>query len=732
MKNFPHFRQLDAMDCGPTCLKMIASYYGKDYTLETLRKRSFITRSGVSMLGISDAAESIGFKTMGVRISFPQLINDMPLPCILHWNQKHFVVCYRLKKTKDGYVFYIADPATKNLAFKEKEIRRCWLSTKVGGEERGAALALEPTPFFYEKEDEHVKKHKSLSFFTKYLWPYRKEFIQLFIGLLVTSVLQLIFPFLTQALVDVGIRNNSINFILLILASQLILSVSQLAVDFIRSWILLHINVRINISLISDFLIKLMKLPISFFDAKNIGDIMQRIGDHNRIESFLTGSSLNTLFSFISFFIFSIVLAIYNPMTLLIYLIGNSLYIGWISIFLKYRRELDIRRFTQASGEQSTLIQMITGMQEIKLNNCERQKRWKWEGIQVKLFKISVKSQALGQIQQVGSVFFNQMTNIIISFIAAKGVVEGTMTLGMMVSLTYIVGALNGPINSFISFIRQLQDAKISLERLNEIHGKEDEDVDLDNRINEISETNDIELRNVSFSYDGAERNYVISDMNLTVPAGKITAIVGASGGGKTTIIKLIMGFYEPMKGEILIGGIPLKKINPHVWREHTGAVMQDGFIFSDSISANIAISDESVDLKKLQKAVEIANIKRFIEDLPLGYDTKIGMEGNGISQGQKQRILIARTVYKNPDYIFLDEATNALDANNEHEIIDSLNEFYKGKTVVIVAHRLSTIKNADNIVVIDKGTIVEQGTHKELIARKGSYYNLVRNQIEQ
>ena len=459
---------------------------------------------------------------------------------------------------------------------------------------------------------------------------------------------------------------------------------------------------------------------------------MQRIGDHNRIESFLTGSSLNTLFSFISFFIFSIVLAIYNPMTLLIYLIGNSLYIGWISIFLKYRRELDIRRFTQASGEQSTLIQMITGMQEIKLNNCERQKRWKWEGIQVKLFKISVKSQALGQIQQVGSVFFNQMTNIIISFIAAKGVVEGTMTLGMMVSLTYIVGALNGPINSFISFIRQLQDAKISLERLNEIHGKEDEDVDLDNRINEISETNDIELRNVSFSYDGAERNYVISDMNLTVPAGKITAIVGASGGGKTTIIKLIMGFYEPMKGEILIGGIPLKKINPHVWREHTGAVMQDGFIFSDSISANIAISDESVDLKKLQKAVEIANIKRFIEDLPLGYDTKIGMEGNGISQGQKQRILIARTVYKNPDYIFLDEATNALDANNEHEIIDSLNEFYKGKTVVIVAHRLSTIKNADNIVVIDKGTIVEQGTHKELIARKGSYYNLVRNQIEQ
>ncbi|WP_289197838.1 MULTISPECIES: peptidase domain-containing ABC transporter [Bacteroidales] len=732
MKRFPHYRQLDAMDCGPSCLRMIASYYGKEYSLETLRKRSFITRAGVSMLGISDAAESIGFKTMGVRISMKQLINDMPLPCILHWNQNHFVVCYNIKRIRGGHRYYIADPASKKITYTDVEMRHCWLSTKVGGEERGAALALETTPAFYDKADERATKRRSLAFFVKYLRPYRKEIVQLFAGLMVTSVLQLIFPFLTQALVDVGIRNSSLNFIMLILAAQLIVSVSQLAVEFIRSWILLHVNARINIALISDFLIKLMKLPLNFFDAKNIGDIMQRIGDHSRIESFLTGSSLNTLFSFVSFFIFSVVLAVYNPLILLIFLVGNSLYVGWISIFLKYRRELDIRRFAQASGEQSTLIQMITGMQEIKLNNCERQKRWQWERIQVKLFKISVKGQALGQIQQVGSVFFNQMTNIIISFIAAKGVVEGNMTLGMMVSLTYIVGALNGPVNSLIGFIRQWQDAKISLERLNEIHQKDDEEINLHEKCQSLPEIRDIEFRNVYFSYDGAERDYVISNLNITIPAGKVTAIVGASGGGKTTLVKLMLGFYSPVKGEILVGGIPLANINPHVWRTHTGAVMQDGFIFSDSIAANIAVSADTPDTSRLREAVNVANISEFIDELPLGYNTKIGMEGNGISQGQRQRMLIARVVYKNPDYIFFDEATNALDANNERAIMQSLNMFYKGKTVVIVAHRLSTVRNADNIIVLDHGHIAEQGTHEQLLASKSKYYNLVINQLEQ
>lgn len=731
MRAFPHYRQLDAMDCGPTCLRMIAKHYGKEYSLETLRKRSFITREGVSMLGISDAAESIGFKTMGVRISMKQLVNDMPLPCILHWNQRHFVVCHKINKTRQGYRFHIADPASKKISFSETELKKCWISTRANGEDCGAALALEPIPDFYSGTDESNKSQRSLSFFLKYLRPYRREIIQLFIGMIVASVLQLIFPFLTQGLVDIGIRGRSINFIVLILAAQLIISASQMAVEFIRSWLLLHINARVNIALISDFLIKLMKLPLSYFDSKNVGDIMQRIGDHGRIESFLMGSSISTLFSFVNFFIFAIVLAIYNPVILLIFLIGNGLYIGWVSLFMKYRRELDIRRFEQASGEQSSLIQMITGMQEIKLNNCERQKRWQWERIQVKLFKISVKGQALGQIQQVGSVFFNQMTNIIISFIAAKCVVEGTMTLGMMVSLTYIVGALNGPVNSFIGFIRQLQDAKISLERLNEIHNRDDEEQHIHDKINSLPDNRDIVIENLSFSYDGAERDYVLNDINLKIPAGKVTAIVGASGGGKTTLVKLLLGFYKPVKGQIMVGGVPLGSLNPHLWRSNTGAVMQDGFIFSDTIANNIAVAADKIDNERLKTAVETANIRDFIDSLPLGYNTKIGMEGNGISQGQRQRMLIARTVYKNPHYIFFDEATNALDANNERKIMTNLHHFYKGKTVVVVAHRLSTVCDADNIVVIDNGRIAEQGTHQQLVARKGKYYTLIKNQLE-
>lgn len=730
MSRFPHFRQLDAMDCGPTCLQMISAYYGKVYSLETLRQRSFITRAGVSMLGISDAAESIGFKTLGVRINLKQLIEEMPLPCILHWNQRHFVVCHKISKSRHGYRFHIADPASSMLLYSEAEMKKHWLSTVYGGEDCGTALALEPTPDFYSVTDEKKRVKRSMAFFLKYLRPYKWEIAQIFIGMIVASFLQLIFPFLTQSLVDIGIKGSNINFIILILAAQLIISASQVIVDFIRSRLLLHINARVNIALISDFLIKLMKLPLSFFDSKNIGDIMQRIGDHNRIESFLMGSSVSTLFSTFNFFIFAFVLAVYNPVILLIFIVGNGLYIGWVSAFMKYRRELDLRRFEQSSAEQSGLIQMITGMQEIKLNNCERQKRWQWERIQVKLFRISVKAQNIGQLQQTGSVFFNQMTNIIISFIAAKCVVEGTMTLGMMVSLTYIVGSLNGPVNSFIGFIRQLQDAKISLERLNEIHNKADEE-QIRYKNNILPECGDITIENLSFSYDGANRNYVLENINLHIPAGKITAIVGTSGSGKTTLIKLLLGFYTPVKGRILVGNTPLKDINPHLWRSNTGAVMQDGFIFSDTIANNIAVDNENIDRKQLAEAANTANIQSFIDSLPLGYNTQIGMEGNGISQGQRQRILIARTVYKNPDYIFFDEATNALDANNEKEIMTNLHSFYKGKTVVVVAHRLSTVRNADNIVVIDNGKIAEQGSHEQLIAYRGKYYTLIKNQLE-
>lgn len=731
MKYFPHYLQLDSMDCGPTCLRMIAKFYGKTYSLQTLRARSFITREGVSMLGISDAAESIGFRTSGVRISFKQLVEDVPLPCILHWNQNHFVVCYDIRKKKENYRISIADPASQLITYTDMEFKKCWLSTKAEGEEKGAALVLDPTPDFYDTEDEKREGERSLSFFLKYLTPYKKQLIQLVLGMVVISALQLIAPFLTQSLVDVGIHGGNLSFITLILIAQLVVSVSQLSVTFIRSWIMLHMNARINITLISDFLAKLMKLPLHYFDTKMIGDIMQRIGDHRRIESFLTGSSISTLFSFVNFFIFGFILAYYNLGILTIFLTGNALYVCWILLFMKYRRELDIRRFAQAAGEQSSLIQLITAMQEIKLNNCEKQKRWQWERIQVKLFKISVKGLALGQVQQVGSVFFNQTTNIIISFIAAKSVVDGEMTLGMMMSLTYIIGQLSSPIGSFIGFVQQFQDAKISLERLNEVHGRQDEEQEIESKLAVLPERREIRIEELCFSYDGADRDYVLENMNLLIPEKKVTAIVGASGSGKTTLIKLLLGFYQPNKGKITIGETPLDNINPHLWRARTGSVMQDGFIFSDTIAQNIAVGEDQIDIERLRHAVTVANIRDFIDSLPLGYNTKIGMEGNGISQGQRQRILIARAVYKNPEYLFFDEATNALDANNEKEIMEHLYEFYKGKTVIVAAHRLSTVRDADKIIVLEKGKIAEEGTHQELTQKQGLYYSLVKNQLE-
>ena len=731
MRSFPFYTQYDTMDCGPTCLRMIAKYYGKHYSLQTLRERSFITREGVSMLGISDAAESIGFRTSGVRISLQQLTRDVSLPCILHWNQRHFVVCYDIRKKHSGFRYYIADPASQLVSYDEAELKKCWIATQKNGEEKGMALLMEPGPDFFENEDEKMSGKRNLVFFVKYLTPYKKQLIQLVLGMLTASLLQLIFPFLTQSLVDVGIQNGNINFITLVLIAQIIISISQLSVSFIQSWILLHMNTRINISLISDFLTKLMKLPIRFFDTKMVGDTMQRIGDHNRIENFLTGSSINTLFSFVNFFIFAFVLAYYDLIILGIFLFGNALYIGWIFLFMKYRRELDVRRFTQAAGEQSSLIQLITAMQEIKLNNCEKQKRWQWERIQVKLYKIRVKGLTLGQIQQVGSIFFYQTTNVFITFIAAKAVVEGQMTLGMMMSLTYIIGQLSGPIGAFIGFAQEFQDAKISLERLNDIHGQQDEEIGISSKVSVLEGRREIRIEDLSFSYDGSNRNYVLRNLNLVIPEHRVTAIVGASGSGKTTLIKLMLGIYLPNKGEIKVGDAPLQMINPHLWRAKTGSVMQDGFIFSETIAQNIAVGEEIIDRVRLRHAVTVANIRSFIESLPLGYDTKIGMEGNGISQGQRQRILIARAVYKNPEFLFFDEATNALDANNEMEIMKNLDEFYKGKTVVVVAHRLSTVKNADNIIVLDGGIIAEEGTHAELVGMQGLYFQLVKNQLE-
>jgi ATP-binding cassette subfamily B protein len=713
---------------------MIAKWYGKSYTLQTLRERSFITREGVSMLGISDAAESIGFHTNGVKITFKQLSEDVPLPCILHWNQNHFVVCYKIKrKGRNNYTISISDPAARKSDFTLSEFLKCWISSKTQGEDTGTALLMQPGPEFYEEKDERSKDRpvKGLRFFARYLRPYKSQLWQLVVGMAVGSLLQMIFPFLTQAMVDTGIGTGNLNFITLILVSQLVLFATQLGVNFIRSWVVLHMNSRVNITLISDFLLKLMKLPMSFFDTKMVGDIMQRIGDHGRIQGFLTGTSLSVIFSFLNFIIFGIILAYYNPLILFVFAIGNTFYVLWILSFMRFRRELDHRRFAQASSEQSTVVQIVTGMQEIKLSNCEKQKRWQWERIQVKLFKISVRGLALGQYQELGSVFFSQATGIIISFIAAKAVVEGNMTLGMMMSQSYIIGQLSAPIGQFIGFAQSLQDAKISLERLNEIHNREDEEQTIDSKLNILPENKTFKIENLYFSYDGADRNYVIEDVNLTIPHNKITAIVGASGSGKTTLVKLLLGYYPPVRGTLNLGEVPVGNLNPHLWRKVTGAVMQEGFIFSDTIAGNIAPGEENIDTERLLYAVKVANIREFIDSLPLGYNTKIGMEGSGVSQGQKQRILIARAVYKNPQFLFFDEATNSLDANNEKMIMENLREFYEGKTVVIVAHRLSSVKNADRIIVLEKGKIAEQGTHEELVSARGAYYTLVKNQLE-
>ena len=730
---YPHYPQNEVMDCGPACLRMVAKFYGHHHTLQNLRKKCFITREGVSLLGISDAAESIGFRTNGVKLTIEQLVEEAKLPCILHWNQSHFVVRYNIYKRHGKTHFCIGDPASQVVTYSESEFTKCWLGgVGYNPTRQGIALLLEPSAYFYTiEEDTVVKGKRSLFFFISYLLPYKSLFLQLAVGMALGSFLQLAFPLLTQSLVDYGIGNRDLGFITLILISQLFLFLSQLAVESIRSWILLHINTRIDIALISDFLAKLMSLPLCYFDTKMTGDIMQRIGDHGRIKSLLMSNGFSMIFSFFNFFLFAGILGYYHPKILAIFLVGNGLYVVWVLAFMRFRRELDIKRFNLSAGEQSTLIQLIQGIQEIKLNNCESQKRWEWERLQAKQFKLNIRGLKLSQVQQTGSIFFTQSTNIIISFIAAGAVVAGDMTLGMMMSMTYILGQVAAPINDFIGFSQSVQDAQISLERLNEIHLQKDEEQLGEHQVRELPIARDITFTNVRFSYSGAKRDYALDNVTLTIPQGQVTAIVGASGSGKTTLVKMIQGFYQPLEGQIKVGNTPLTMIHPRFWRKNVGAVMQENFIFSDTIANNIAIGVDEIDPVRLHNAVRMANIEEFILSLPLGYATKIGMEGCGISAGQRQRLLIARAIYKNPQFIILDEATNSLDTSNERIIMKNLNSFYKGRTVVIVAHRLSTVRQADKIIVLDHGRVAEEGTHDTLIAQRGLYYKLVHNQIE-
>ena len=727
--SFPFFRQHDKMDCGPTCLKMIAQYHKKSYSVEFLRKQSNITREGVSFEGLAEAAESIGLHALAVSIDFETLKNEASMPLIAHWRQRHFVVIYKIK---NNFV-YVADPAHGLIKYSKKDFIEGWISNnESNSSNEGYLLLLEPTPEFYKLELSE-KNEFGFKFLFWYFKPYKKHLVQLGLGLITGSLLQLIFPFLTQAVVDYGINYENVNFIHLILIAQLTLFISKTSVEIIRSWILLHVTSRINIYLISDFLLKLMRLPIAFFDSKNTGDIMQRIFDHNRIQSFLSSTTLNTLFSTFNLIIFGFILAFYDISIFAVFFTGSFLYVTWTILFLKKRKELDYKRFDQSSNNQSNLFQLISGMQEIKLNGSERRRRWEWEAIQVKLFRISIKSLTLSQTQNAGGRFLNELKNILITFIAAKAVIDGSLTLGMMLSVQYIIGQLNLPINNFISFIQAGQDAKISIERLSEIHNKTDEENRFDNNVMVLPKHASINISNLSFRYGGKKSPLVLENLNFHIPDGKVTAIVGASGSGKTTLIKLLLKYYELDEGKIYVGNTDLKNISTKFWRNSCGVVMQEGFIFSDTIARNISESDSIsiIERNKLLHATKVANIENFIEGLPVGFDTKIGAQGVNVSGGQKQRILIARAVYKDPKYLFFDEATSALDANNETQILENLGQFYKGKTVVVIAHRLSTVKNADQIIVLEKGKIIEKGNHIELVSKKGMYYALVKNQLE-
>jgi ATP-binding cassette, subfamily B, bacterial len=723
---FSHTQQLDAMDCGPACLKMICDHYGREVTLQRLRERCYISRGGVSLAGIADAAEQVGFKSLAVKIRYdstdeaPGLV-ELPLPAILHWEQKHFVVIHKISSSHA----WIADPAHGLIKLPKAVFMASWCA----GGDQGIALGLEPV-VGYDGDADARSTSYSWAALAQYLVPHRRLLVQFMIGIMVGLLLQVMIPFLTQAYIDAGVSLQNMHFVTVILIAQFVLFISQVTVQFVQSWILLHVGRRVNVSLVTDFLISLMRLPLGYFDSKNVGDLIQRIRDNDRVESFLTGSMLNIFFSILSLIVFSIILAIYNTTIFFVFLLFSILYFGWIQLFMKRRKDLDYIAFRRASDNQNALMEMIGGMQEIKLQGSERKRRWQWLDIQAKLFRLQSKSLVLKQYQDFGGVFFNRSKDIVISFLSASAVISGDMSLGTMFAIQYIVGQLNAPFDQIIQFMRAAQDARISLDRMGEITDVTPEDDPHVSAVTTIPTHADIFIEKVSYAYSPI-LPLVLNHIDLTIPTGKVTAIVGVSGSGKTTLLKLLLGFYPPSQGKISIGHMPLAALDKRAWRASCGTVMQDGYIFSDTIAANIAESDEVIDFIKLDHALHIANIKDYVLGLPLSYKTMIGTQGSGVSQGQRQRILIARAVYKDPSYLFFDEATNALDATNEKTILANLNKFFEDKTVVVVAHRLSTVKNADQIIVMDQGRIAEIGTHKSLVAAKGKYWELVENQLD-
>lgn len=722
MGEFITYIQSDSMQCGATCLLMICRFYGKKISADYLQKICIATAEGVSMLGIKQAAEELGFSTVGGLIEIEKISTEM-LPCIVHWNQNHFVVLYKKKRNK----YYIADPGKGLTTYTEAEFcKHCTDNTK-----KAIVMFLQPTEQFFENDFEGGKQERSFRFLWGYVKQYRSAFIKILLCLIIGSLLQLVLPFLTQSIVDVGIANKDIGFVWLILIGQLVVTISRTAADFVHRWLLLRISMRINIALVKDFFVKLLQLPMSFFDTKLMGDLMQRIGDHSRVNTFLTQQTLSVAFSLVSFVVFGGVLFVYNKLIFTIFLLGSIAYGGWMTIFLRRRKVIDYELFEQRAINNNKTYQFITAMQEIKLQNCERRRCEEWEAVQTEMFKVQAKSLKLQQTQEAGSIFINELKNIIITVVAATAVIDGSLTLGMMLAIQYIIGQLNSPIEQLMNFIYSIQDVKISLERINEVHSKDNEEDARRTRESFATNNFSIGLTNVDFKYDKHALTKTLDGVNIHIPNGRVTAIVGASGSGKTTLVKLMLGYYLVDSGNISIAGANIDEYKLKWWRSQCGVVMQDGVIFSESIARNIAVDDGEIDYERLNKAAEIANVKDFVAALPLKYNTIIGRDGINLSQGQKQRILIARAVYKNPQFIFLDEATNSLDASNERAIVEKLNAFYEGRTVIIVAHRLSTVRHADQIIVLDKGKVVEIGNHATLTAQRGAYYNLVKDQLE-